>query len=65
VTAQKILGLAGNVAEWTSSGKDAARVVRGGSFETTRADDLLGSATVDAATHSESIGFRCVVAPQP
>jgi len=55
-----VVGMLGNVAEWTSS-CDASRnyVARGGSFHTPEAT-LTKRVAVDSNTQAKSLGFRCV-----
>lgn len=55
--------LAGNVAEWTSSGDAAHRVVRGGAYSSNAPADLKPDArrTVSETTRHPGLGFRCVV----
>ncbi|MBK8261113.1 MAG: SUMF1/EgtB/PvdO family nonheme iron enzyme [Nannocystis sp.] len=57
-----VFDLAGNVAEWTSTGVGAEYEVRGGSFTGENNRDLLTSAKqlVPPTTESAEIGVRCV-----
>ena len=59
-----LVDMAGNVAEWTSSGTDDARTVRGGGWGSTAAGDLAPTArhVVTPATRNAGLGFRCAKA---
>jgi hypothetical protein len=64
-TPQRVLGLAGNVAEWTSSARGGAstrRVVRGGHFASPEAarGTLLAGNEAEATARAAGVGFRCV-----
>lgn len=56
----------GNVYEWTSSKKDGAHIVKGGSFQTpiSLGKVTLGyDGTADPASGHEGVGFRCIWRP--
>lgn len=57
-----VIDLLGNVAEWTSSGDDRARVARGGSWHATTAVELSADARreVSEGTRHPELGLRCV-----
>ncbi len=57
-----LLDLFGNVAEWTSSGDDRARIARGGSWQATTPVELGADARreVSAGTRHPALGLRCV-----
>lgn len=65
-TPQRILGLAGNVSEWTASeAGGSGRIVRGGSFQTQSGGSaLLEALAVEVTARSPAIGFRCVASPE-
>ncbi|AKT41253.1 formylglycine-generating enzyme family protein [Chondromyces crocatus] len=67
-TPHRILGFAGNVAEWTSTkaGADTLRMIRGGHFGAgkDRGATLLSSAPLPVGTHDPGVGFRCVASPE-
>lgn len=56
-----LLDMAGNVAEWTSSGTEDARSVRGGAYASQSPGDLAPAArrVVAPSTRSPAIGLRC------
>ena len=56
-----LVDMAGNVAEWTSSGTEDARSVRGGAWSSTAPGDLAPAArhVVTPATRNPGVGFRC------
>jgi formylglycine-generating enzyme required for sulfatase activity len=57
--------LAGNVSEWTSSGDEEGRIIRGGSFNSNDAANLTASYRLELAPEAKkgSVGFRCAASP--
>jgi hypothetical protein len=60
-----VVDLVGNVAEWTSSGTDDARTVRGGAWSSTAPGDLRPDArhVVKPTLRNPGVGFRCAKTP--
>ncbi len=56
-----VVDLRGNVAEWTSTGDERGRVVRGGGYASTDRADLTVEMrrTVTPGTRHAALGFRC------
>lgn len=56
-----VVDLRGNVAEWTSTGDEKGRVVRGGGYASTDRADLTAEMrrTVTPGTRHAALGFRC------
>lgn len=62
-----VLGLAGNVSEWTSSidpQRTSWRAIRGYSFSTSGSGSATKRRYRNAAMPSDTIGFRCVASPE-
>jgi formylglycine-generating enzyme len=62
ITPAGVHDLAGNVAEWTSSGTGAERIVCGGAANSTKSSQVAAGSTASwsSVTESPYIGFRCV-----
>ncbi len=58
VSRRGVLGLGGNVAEWTASGGPRLRVVRGGSWRAP-ARERLDAREIPATERHGALGFRC------
>src|SRR3990172_6844682 len=68
VTPQGVLGMGGNVFEWTSTRSGVGHVIRGGSWGTTASEDVAVSLRIpmmNVTFRSPHLGFRCARNPMP